>query len=370
MRRGFLMGSPVFAIRALGAGSGRHASPSAMKTMLSLFLPLALLTGCAKNAPAVVGAPAPIVVRAAPVTYSSAAIPIQVTGVLARRTEAALSFKIGGVLERIDVRAGDAVAKDQVLARLQPDEIEAQVTQARSAAEKARRDLARTERLQAGSVATLENLQDARTALEQAEAQLRSAEFNRLHSVIRAPAAGRILRRSAEPSELVAPGRPILDFASDADGWIVRCGLADRDVARLRLGDPAELGVGGGLATGRVTQIADAADAVTRTTEVEIAVDGVPASARSGFITPVTMLPGAVPERPVVPAGALVEGDAGGASLYLLAPGATTVKRLVVEVEALVGPQAYLRTELPHDARVVTTGAEYLRDGATVAIVP
>jgi RND family efflux transporter MFP subunit len=343
-----------------------------MKTKLPFLLPLALLAVTSQAAPATTTASKPIVVRTAPVEYSSAAVPIRVSGVLARRTEASLSFKIGGVVESVAVRAGDIVAKDQVLARLQPDEIEAQVAQARSAVEKAHRDLARTEKLQAGAVATLENLQDVRTAVEQAEAQLRIAEFNRLHSVIRAPAAGRILRRAAEPNELVAAGRSILEFAADADGWLVRAGLAERDVARVRLGDRAEIRCGAeteGVA-GRMAQISESADAATRTTEVEIALDAVPANARSGFVAAVTLLPAPVAERPMVPAVTLIEGDGGSASLFMLEPGATTVKRVMVEVEALLGTQAYLRTALPRTARLVVAGGEYLRDGASVAVTP
>ena len=342
-----------------------------MKTPILLSLVVLALVGCTKAPVAVVTAPKPIVVRTAPVEYTTAAIPVRVSGVLARRTEAELSFKIGGIVESVAVRSGDIVKAGQVLARLRPDEIEAQVAQARSAVEKARRDLGRVEKLQAGAVATLENLQDARTGLEQAEAQLRIADFNREHAVILAPAAGRILRRNAEPNELVAPGRAVLAFAAEADGWIVRVGLAERDVARVRVGDRADVLGGGGAAalSGRVIQISDATDAATRTTEVEIAVEGAPLLARSGFVAVVTLFPAAVGERPVVPVATLIEGDAGRASVFLVEDGQKAARRVVVEIETLLGAQAYLRTALPRGARLIVAGGEYLRDGAAVTVV-
>ena len=40
-----------------------------------------------------------------------------------------------------------------------------------------------------------------------------------------APTDGRILRRTAEPNELAAPGKTILAFGSDTEGWLVRAGL-------------------------------------------------------------------------------------------------------------------------------------------------
>ncbi len=326
------------------------------------------LAGCGPAPSAgVTTAAAPVTVRTGGIEWSTAASPVAVSGVLARRTEAELAFKVGGIVEEIAVRAGDRVAKDQVLARLRLDEIDAQVAAARSAVEKARRDLARTEKLQAGAVATVENLQDARTGLELAEAQARIAEFNRRYAVIVAPAAGRILRRSAEPNEIVTAGRSVLSFAAEADGWIVRAGLAERDAARVRVNDAAGLSIGGATVAGRVIRISESADAATRTTPVEIGLDEAPAGARSGFVVGVTVTPPAVAARPVVPAAALIEGAGGTAAIFVIEEGAKTVKRLVVEIEELRGDRAFLRTPLPRTGRIVESGGEYLRDGQAVA---
>jgi hypothetical protein len=49
-----------------------------------------------------------------------------------------------------------------------------------------------------------------------------------------------------------------------------------------------------------------------------------------------------------------------------LNPDSTTVRKLPVEVEALAGTEAFLRTSLAAGAQVVTRGAEFLRDGMPV----
>jgi RND family efflux transporter MFP subunit len=309
----------------------------------------------------------------AAIAYSDAAVPVRVTGLLSRRSEADLSFKIGGVIETVFVRAGDSVAAGQVLAQLRLDEIEAQVVQARSAAEKTQRDLKRIENLHTNRVATLENLQDAQTAVEVAAAQLRIAEFNHRYATITAPAPGKILRRQAEPGELVGSGKPILGFASDNDGWLVRAGLAERDVARLRVGDRTEVVIGGGdekPVLGRISNISEAADPATRTTPIEILLDAAPAAARSGMVVVVAMHPANVDSRPIVPASALIEGADRQATLFVVTDGTRTVRRVKVDVEALTEGEAYLRTRLPAQAKLVVQGGEYLRDGATVEIEP
>ena len=334
-------------------------------------LALATFPSCHRTAaPATSPAEQPLVVEAAPVATSTDAIPVEVSGVLSRRNEAALSFKTGGIIARLNVRAGDHVRAGQELAALRLDEIDAAVAQARTGVDKARRDFARLEALQADRVTTLENLQDARSALEFAEAGLRSAEFNRSRSLITAPADGQVLRRQAEPEELAAPGRPILTFAAEGDGWIVRAGVPEGEVVRLHLGDQAALWPEGGTEIPAVvTQIAGIADPATRTIEVELRPTGtLPEGLRSGFILNTRIVPPPVPARQSVPLAALVEGRGLQASVFLLAADGRSVTRHTVEIEALHGATAYLHGALPAGSRVVTTGAEFLTDGRTVRV--
>src|SRR5439155_922199 len=107
-------------------------------------------------------------------------------------------------------------------------EIDAGVTRARSAAEKGDRDVARARRLYADSVATLEQVQNTETARDVAGAELETALFNRRYAVIVAPAAGVILRRSAEPGELVQPGTPIRTLGSRTRGAVGRVEIRPR----------------------------------------------------------------------------------------------------------------------------------------------
>lgn len=329
------------------------------------------LAGCGRPAATPAPATPPIVVELAPVIYSDAAVPVRATGVLSRKAEADLAFKIGGIVAELPVRAGDRVVKDQVLAQLRLDEIDAQLLQARTSLAKAGRDLARVEKLQANAVATLENLQDAQSVVDVAAAQVRIAEFNRRFAVITAPADGQILRRAVEPNELVGAGKVILGFAADSEGWMVCAGIADADLVRLRIGDRAAITVGGGpgqVIAGRVTHISGAADAATRTTAIEIGLDSAPGGARSGMAVAVQLTPQPVAPRPVLPASVLIEGQRNTASIFIVDSGGDVARRLVVEVETIDGADAYLRTALPPSARVVVSGGEFLRDGGRVTI--
>lgn len=336
------------------------------------FLRPALLALAAPLASSAADGLAPLAVETIATTVTTEAVPIRVPGIFERRNEAVLAFKTGGLIQSIAVRAGDVVQAGQVLATLRLDEMDAYVAQARAGAEKARRDLARLEALHRDRVATLENTQDARTALDLAEATLRAVAFNRTHSVILAPAAGRILRRQAEPEEMAAPGRPILTFAAEDGGWIARVGVSERDVVRLQTGDRAELGWRSGAPIeARVRQIAEAVDPATRTIAVELELAGpAPAGLRSGFIADARLFPAPGATRSIVPLAAIVEGADRRAHLFVLADDGRSARRIAVAVEAIDRDSAYLRDALPASARIVTTGAEFLSDGRAVTVTP
>jgi len=119
---------------------------------------------------------------------------IETSGQYTTEDETILSFKTGGIVEKVLVKEGDAIKAGQLIATLNMTEIKAQVQQAKIAVEKAKRDNMRAENLFLDSVATLEQLQNSKTALDIAEQQMKTAQFNERFSEIRANKNGFILK--------------------------------------------------------------------------------------------------------------------------------------------------------------------------------
>jgi membrane fusion protein, multidrug efflux system len=320
---------------------------------------------------AVSGGSTAIPVRLAPITEDSTAQPVTATGVIALRDEIALSFKIGGVVAQVLAREGESVRAGQLLATLDLREIDAQVAKAQSGAAKAERDLARVGRLQADSVATRQQLEDATTAAEVARADLQTATVNRQYARIVAPASGVVLHRAAEPGELVSVGSVVVTLGSRTSGTIARVALPDRDVVRVRLGDQAVVRVDarpGEALSGHVRQIAAASDPRTGTYAVEIALDR-PGGLSSGMIGHVEIVAHGAERLRTVPIEALLEADGDRATLFALGPDGRA-KRVSVEVAFVRGEQAAVRGALAGVSRVVTDGAAYLNDGDAVRVMP
>jgi RND family efflux transporter MFP subunit len=300
--------------------------------------------------------------------------PVVATGTLGPKEEITLSFKLGGVVSRVLVDAGAAVREGDTLALLDLSEIDAAVSRAQSAADKAERDFARAKRLYGDSVVTLAQVQDAETGAQVARADLETARFNQRYATIVAPAGGVILRRHVEPGELVAPGVPVLVLGSDARGAVVRVGLADRDVVRLRRGDRGVVrfaAVPDREFPGSVTEIAAAADPMTGTYRVELRLpDARGGGLASGLVGRVEIRPAAARAVTLVPIEALIEADGGRGTVFVLSADGARAERREVAIAFLLGERVALTSGLGGASRVITEGASYLSDGDAVRVRP
>jgi multidrug efflux pump subunit AcrA (membrane-fusion protein) len=374
-------------------GMGRAAS--------MLLLTAVVGTGCraatpdasaAENAKTT-GTP-PVVVRLVPIAEGPVDRPIFGTGTLRQKSEADLSFKVGGVVAAVLVEEGARVKKGQVLARLDPTEVDAALRQTKEGARKADRDLERVRRLHASGALPIAELQNAETAASTIRAAVDAATFNAQRSVIVAPDDGRVDRKMVEPGEVVAPGRAVFHVSGRSKGAVVRLGLVDRDALRVREGDDARVMIDAlpnAPLHGTLTQIATVATPGVGTFDVEVRLDSSRAEGAS------RVPPAADPRLPppgvssatesllsgltakveirraeqvagVVPIGALVEGRGTDAAVFVVDQG--RAKRVPVKVAFLLDGRAALGVAPEPRTMVVEAGASQLEDGSPVRVLP
>ncbi|MGC3981476.1 MAG: efflux RND transporter periplasmic adaptor subunit [Steroidobacteraceae bacterium] len=327
------------------------------------------LSACTKSAEQeAVATPTPVRVTK-PVNGPGAA-PIITTGIVSAADELKLSFKLGGVVQNIAVREGEAVKAGQLLAELVPTEINAQLTQAQQLNEKAQRDLERGERLYADQVIALEQLQNLRTQAKVAAAQLQSANFNSGFARIVAPSAGTVMRKLVQDHEVVAPGQPVLVLGASNKGYIVRAALADREAVQLQIGDAASVqldALPGKTLAGKLSVVGGAAQLENGLFPVEIQLDPTDARLVAGLVAQVNIQPAAAKESSLlyIPTGAVVAGVGQQASVFVLQGEAVSKRN--VQVAFFTRDQVALRSGLSADDQVVTDGALYLADGEKVS---
>src|SRR5690606_26561882 len=120
--------------------------------------------------------------------------------------------------------------------------------------------------------------------------------FNRSYATIVAPHDGTVLRRLAEERELVAAGTPIIVLGAAKNGFVVRAGLADREIVQVRTGDAAVVrldALPGEMLSATIAEVASAADPASGLFMVEADVAASDLPLKSGLVAKLTIEPAA-----------------------------------------------------------------------------
>lgn len=319
------------------------------------------------------------------------------SGRLSSKEEIKLSFKTGGIIKKIHAAEGQYLPKGKLLAELTLNEITAQNQQAQLGVQQAEitienaklalkiaeRDYRNTKGLYQDSVATLEQLENAELQLNNATNQLKAAEtglkfsqknvdianFNLEHSKIYAPSNGIILRKIAEPNELIGPGTPVFLFGTKDKAQVIRVNLTDKDIIHIELGNEATIGFDAypdQIFKGNVREIASSADPYTGTYEVEIEVRSNNRKLLSGFIGTVNILTNQSQKVLRIPIDALLKAKKTSGEIFTITDGKAV--KTNIEILKIQENDLLIKNNLSEDLMVVTTGAGYLKEGEAVEI--
>ncbi len=106
-------------------------------------------------------------------------------GLLENKSEQSLGFKVSGLVSNVYVDEGQFVDKGQLLASLDLEEIDAEVSKAKSVLANAQRNLERFQSLQGQNALSLDQLQSAQTRVDVAQSDLPVALFNRRYAGVK-----------------------------------------------------------------------------------------------------------------------------------------------------------------------------------------
>jgi HlyD family secretion protein len=211
------------------------------------------------------------------VTRATLVVIVSATGNLQPTNQVDVGSEISGTIEAVLVDDNDRVKKGQVLARLDTSRLqdqvaksqaalaaaEAQVLQVRATVEEARGNLSRLRQvaeLSGGKVPSKAELDtaeangkraqaneiNARAAVGQARATLRSDETNLSKATILSPIDGVVLKRTVEPGQTVAASlqAPVLfTLAENLSQMELQVDVDEADVGQVREGQAATFGV-------------------------------------------------------------------------------------------------------------------------------
>ena len=314
----------------------------------------------------------PIPVKVIQLQKSTGTNTIKASGQLTTDDETILGFKTSGIVNSILVKEGDVVKKGQLLATLDLREISAHVSQARYAFEKAARDFQRAQNLYRDSVATLEQLQNAETALAVSKEQLQAAEFNKSFSAIHAPSNGFVLQKFVNAGQVVDVGDPILLTNGAADGkWILKIGVSDKQWSSINIGDPADVTVDafpGKVYKAIVHRKWEASDPQTGAFTVELEVTGNNKKFASGMFGVAELSSNAGQTSWSVPFEAVLDANDNEGFVFITNDNKKAIKQPVI-IESFDGKSIRISKGLEGSNALIVSGSAYLTDNSPITIL-
>lgn len=284
------------------------------------------------------GRPAAVVTTAT-VEQGAFTVDAHFVGSLEATSAADLYARTSGPIVEVRADTGEAVRAGQLLARIQPDEAEQQVEQARAALriaeatlsqrqanlEVARATARRTEALyqqdlvsqqdydavQAELVGARAQLELAQAQIAQAEANLSAARLELEKTRLVAPFDGWVGKRFLDLGDFAATNRPVFSIV-DLSVIETTISITEKDAARVHVGQPARVttqGFPGRVFEGRIARMASVFDPQTNTTEAEIEIANEDGLLKPGMFGNVSVTYRTEPTALLVPASAVVEGE-------------------------------------------------------------
>lgn len=291
-------------------------------------------------------------------------------GVLSAIRSIGVNAQLSGALLSVRVEEGDAVHPGQVLAEVDSRELRAQVRSAEAALELAKSTAERSARLFQDRVVTAAEHERDQAALAAAQATLDALRTRLGYASVRAPAAGVITEKRVEAGDVVQPQTRLFTVA-DVSTLVVRIQVSELDIMGLSVGQTADVTVDAFGATqfrGTIRRIFPAADSLTRMVPVEVALSGpVTRRLKPGYLARVTVRLGERPGVLLAPVGAVV-GARDARAVFVVRQG--RVERRAVRIGQASGNVVEILEGLNEGDSVVVAGAEQLRDGAEIRIVP
>ena len=305
----------------------------------------------------------------------------QTTGDIHAAVESALSFRVSGKVIERKVDVGDQVKAGELLARLDPQQqqadvavAEASMRSAQAAFEHAEVELGRDKALFAhGAIpkAALDNSERerdaAKSALAATQASRAIARDALSFTELRAASAGVITSRTVETGQVLQAGQSAYGLA-DSGARDAVFQIDEATAARVRSETSIALALVDApdvKAEGKVREIAPIVDTTNGSVRIKVRIENAPKGMELGAPI-VGRLALRASATFTVPASAIATDDAGHPSVFVVDPTTNTVAVRAVTVATYESGAIVVREGLKDGDLVVARGSSLLRPGQVI----
>ena len=240
------------------------------RSLLTIVAALALVACHSKKETAAESLP-PVAVRTVVVENKARPSSEEVVGTVRAKLRAAIEPKVSARIEALLVAPGQMVKAGELIAQLDPREIQAKLDQALALREQATRDLARSRELLDKKITTQADFDAVQARARVAEGAAREMETMLGYTKVVAPFDGIVTRKLADVGDLAAPGKPIIEM-EDPRALRFEADVPEALIGHVKLGAklPVQVAEGAAPIEGTVVEVAPVADAASRTFLVKL----------------------------------------------------------------------------------------------------
>lgn len=311
-------------------------------------------------------------VKLAKLEASDRVLTRQFFGSVTARQTVDLAFQVSGQIHDFPVLEGAPVAKGALIAELDLEPFQRALDQARVQKDQADRALDRFNQLSSNAVSQV-SIDDAQSAADLATLAVSDAEYALEQATLSAPFDGLVASRNFANFSTVSAGTPVVRL-HDVSEWRVEIDVPE--VLFRSAGEDPDLNLVGRF-TGsdrtiplELREFTAEANVVGQTFKITLAMleEPGPGVLPGSSITVIAGLNTAT-QQAIIPASAVVIGDAGGTSLMVFESedGQTgIVRQQDVTLETNNDGEFVLRENLGEGVEIVVAGAKALHDGQAV----
>lgn len=199
----------------------------------------------------------------------------EVVATVRSRLQATLEATLSGRIEKLPVRLGQTVKAGQLVAQLDAPEVKARLQQAEARLRQTERDWTRISTLLAQQAATRSDADTAESIYLSAKGVMAEAQAMLAYTELRAPFDAVITKKWADVGDLASPGKPLITM-EDPSMLQLESDIPEAFVSRIRLNTPMMIRSDATRheVAATVSEIAPAADPVTRTIRVKLDLPG------------------------------------------------------------------------------------------------
>lgn len=279
-----------------------------------------------------------------------------------------LAAELGGTVVEIAVENGAAVAKDDVVVRLDTSVEQAQLAAAEANLKLAQLQLDRSKSLLSQATISQAEFDTADASAKASAAQLANIRAQIAKKTLRAPFAGRVGIRTVNLGQTLSAGTLVIPLQS-LDPIFIDFNLPQQRLASVTAGQELRVTIDGISApfVGKITAINPEVDPVTRNVRVQGTLANPGEKLRPGMFAEIAVVQPVKRQVVAVPATAIIYAPFGD-SVYVVEEkdGKTIARQQFVRLSGARGDFVAIADGIAAGARVVSAGAFKLQNGASV----